>query len=361
MTDLEMYTSILELLNKNREIALATIVSKVGASPARLSSKMIIIKEGLATIGTVGGGCLEAEIITKSKNVFKTGKPEVIKYHLDDEDPESWLICGGTVEILIEPVLQKNYELFNSAVNVIREDSRGILCTIIHENSSEKYALCGSRWIGKQPERSIADKITEMYDSVIDYEKPMTIEPSVFLDPLIPPVKLFIFGGGHISLYLSRFSKMTGFNTTIIDDRIKFANKERFSFVDNVVCDDFEKVFEKLSVDKNSYLVIVTRGHKHDKIVLEKALGTDACYIGMIGSKKKVVVTFRKLNEAGFDKKSLKKVFSPIGLNIGAKTPEEIAISIISEIIKLRRKRNDSKVDHMKSSIDTQVDKVLHN
>jgi len=349
MTDLDIFTTILDLLKEDKEIALATIVSKIGPSPAGLSSKMIIKKEDFDTIGTVGGGCLEAEIVSNARDVFLTGKPRIVKYRLDDDDPLNWLICGGTVEILIEPVSKDTDEIINASVSILEKFSEGILCTIFSEESTRKFLLSKNEWIGKGPDEEISSKIESHYSDVIKSEKSTTIKPFIFLDPLLTIPKLFIFGGGHISRHLAQFSKAAGFHTTVIDDRIKFANKERFSYIDDVICEDFEEVFKKIRIDKNSYVVIVTRGHKHDKLVLDHALQTNAFYIGMIGSKKKVITILKRLHETGYKEDNLRKVFSPIGLELGAKTPEEIAISIVSEMIKIRRKGKDGAVKHLKN------------
>ncbi|RKY85324.1 hypothetical protein DRQ09_07440 [candidate division KSB1 bacterium] len=358
MTDLGIYSTIVELLKDNKELALATIVSKESPTPAGLSSKMIIKKENFETAGTIGGGCLEAEIISKAKKVLDTGKPEIVKYRLDEENPESWLICGGNVEILIEYIHRGFFHTFQSAVNIIKESSKGIICTLVEKNRTEKYIISKKEWIGKKPDGEVLLKIEHQYDEIIENENPVRVESGIFLDPLLPSPELYVFGGGHISVYLSQFSKTTGFHTTVIDDRIKFASRNRFPIVDNVICSDFEDAFNKVKIGKNSYIVIVTRGHKYDELVLEKALSTDAFYIGMIGSKKKVFTIIKRLYNKGISKEKLLKVFSPIGLDIGAKTPEEIAVSIISEIIKLRRNGEKKEINHLRSTLNSVLSKV---
>ena len=358
MTDKEIYSEIVQLLENGEELILATIVSKEGPTPAALSSKMIVKKSGFETVGTVGGGCLEAEIIKKAQNVMRMEKPEIVKYRLEDEDPESWLICGGTVEILVEPISLNHKPIFEKAVTILMNDSRGVFCTVISENLTKKSIISGIDWFGEKPLEKITKRITSEYDTVIGDEKPQKIKGNVFLDPLIPPVHVFIFGGGHVSLYLSQVTKSVGFHVTVIDDRMKFTDKKRFPHVDNTLCADYEEVFEKIDIDGNSYLIIVTRGHKHDALVLEKALNTEASYIGMIGSRKKVITLYKRLIEKGFDRKKLEKVFSPIGLDIGAKTPEEIAISIVSELIKFKRKGREKEIRHCMQRIVHVMDKI---
>jgi xanthine dehydrogenase accessory factor len=153
----------------------------------------------------------------------------------------------------------------------------------------------------------------------------------------VPTPKVFLFGGGHISLFVSKMSHMVGFQVVVIDDRPQFANKERFPEAEEVIAEEFPFVFPKLQVTRSAYLVIVTRGHAYDQEVLEWALNKEVRYIGMIGSRKKIQTVYRNLKEKGFTPDQLQRVHAPIGLNIGALTPEEIAVSIVAQMIKIRR------------------------
>ena len=159
----------------------------------------------------------------------------------------------------------------------------------------------------------------------------------VFVESIVPEPRLYIFGGGHISLFLAKMGKMVGFKVVVIDDRPEFANPERFPEADEVIAQDFPAAFRNLAMNRSSYIAIVTRGHLQDETVLEWAMKTDAAYIGMIGSRKKNQTVFSHLQSKGVPKKRLGEVHAPIGLHINAETPEEIAVSIIAEIIKARR------------------------
>ena len=162
-------------------------------------------------------------------------------------------------------------------------------------------------------------------------------ELEVFIEPILTPPTLYLFGGGHISLPLAKMGKLLGFKIAVIDDRAEFASADRFPEADVLLAEDFTKSFPKLKIDKSSYIVIVTRGHQHDELVLEWAVGTPAKYIGMIGSKTKVEAIFSHLLAKGISKEQLGRVHAPIGLEIEAQTPEEIAVSILAEIVKVRR------------------------
>lgn len=160
----------------------------------------------------------------------------------------------------------------------------------------------------------------------------------VFIEPLAPLPVLYVFGGGHISLSLARLAKLVDFRLVVIDDRPEFANKERFPDADETIAGDFTTLLPQLTVNGSSYIVIVTRGHQNDAQILEWAARTEAAYVGMIGSKKKIRTIFEHLKTRGITEEQLSRVHSPIGLPIGAETPEEIAVSIMAEIIQVHRR-----------------------
>jgi xanthine dehydrogenase accessory factor len=162
-------------------------------------------------------------------------------------------------------------------------------------------------------------------------------EAEVFIEPILTPPTLYIFGGGHISLPLAKMGKLLGFKIAVIDDRAEFANADRFPEADTILAEDFSKSFSRLKIDKTSYIVIVTRNHQYDDMVLEWAVETKAKYLGMIGSKTKTKAVFSHLVAKGISKEKLARVHAPIGLEINAQTPEEIAVSILAEIVKVRR------------------------
>lgn len=166
-------------------------------------------------------------------------------------------------------------------------------------------------------------------------------EVEVFVEPILTASTMYLFGGGHISLPLARMGKMLGFKIVVLDDRSEFANPDRFPEADITLADDFTNLFPKLKIDKSSYIIIVTRSHQYDSTVLEWAVSTQAGYIGMIGSKTKIKTIYSHLESKGISRELLDRVHSPIGLTINAQTPEEIAISILAEIISIRRSSQD--------------------
>jgi xanthine dehydrogenase accessory factor len=254
---MDIFEEIVRLRREGRRAALATIVHVNGSIPSFESSRMLVREDGTIA-GTIGGGCVEAEVWAAAKEVMRAERPRTLSFNLNnDADYDTGLICGGTLEIFVEPIL--------------------------------------------------------------------------------PKPQLCLFGGGHVSLALSRIAELAGFEITVVDDRESFANLKRFPMATGLHT-SYEDAFEKLQPNPSTYVVIVTRGHKDDMRVLKWAVGTEARYIGMIGSKRKVIAVYRALEREGIPIETFARVHAPIGLDIGAQTPEEIAVSIVAELIAERRR-----------------------
>ncbi len=253
MKEADIYEEIARLRAAGEEAALATIILAKGSVPRREGAKMLVRADGM-TLGSLGGGELEARVREKAREVLESSQPERLHFELTGKQMD--MICGGEVE--------------------------------------------------------------------------------VFIEPLLPTPALYIFGGGHVSIPLAKMGKLLDFRVTVVDERPEFANPERFPEADEVIAKSFEKAFEELKIGRSSYLVIVTRDYRSDERALELALRTTARYIGMIGSQAKKETIFSNLQAKGVPKKALDRVHTPIGLEIGAETPAEIAVSILAEIIKVR-------------------------
>jgi len=245
------------LRNLGQRCALATIVEVRGSIPSYESAKLLVREDG-SMVGTIGGGCVEAEVWTAAREVIDTEKPRRLAFNLgQDAAYDNGLICGGQLEVFVEPVL--------------------------------------------------------------------------------PIPHAFIFGAGHISKSLSKVANLAGFATVIVDNRESFANRERFPEASAVHAAEYEEVFPQLNINETSYLIIVTRGHRDDMRVLKLAMATPARYIAMIGSKRKVLNVVRELEKEGLDRSAFEKIHAPMGLDIGAISPEEIAIAVAAEMIAVRR------------------------
>jgi xanthine dehydrogenase accessory factor len=254
---MDIYEHIVELRRQGRRGAVATIVNVRGSIPSFKTAKMLIRDDG-SIFGTIGGGCVEADVWQAAREVMESEKARTLKFDLN-QDPkyDTGLVCGGTLEIFVEPIL--------------------------------------------------------------------------------PPALLYIFGAGHVALSLCESATRVGFDVIVADDRTSYATQERFPAARKVHACGFDEAMTKLDPNESSYIVIVTRGHRDDMRILRWAVQTRARYVGMIGSKRKVIEIFRALRNEGLPAHLFDRVHAPVGLDIGAVTPEEIAVAITAELIANRR------------------------
>src|SRR3982075_674640 len=254
---MDVYDELIRLRKLGQKCAIATIVQVRGSIPSFESAKLLVREDG-SMIGTIGGGCVEAEVWNAAREVMETEKPKHMSFNLgQDAAYDNGLICGGQLDVFVEPV--------------------------------------------------------------------------------IPPPRAIIFGAGHISKSLCKVATLAGFSTTIIDNRDTFANRARFPEADEIFAEEYEEVCAKLPINETSYVVIVPRGHRDDMRVLRWAVGTQARYIAMIGSKRKVINVVKELEADGIARERMERIPAPMGLEIGAISPEEIAISVVAEMIAVRR------------------------
>ena len=252
----EVFKAVTEALQRGEAAALMTIVRAEGSTPQRVGAKMLVFADG-RTVGTIGGGCYENDAFWKARNAIETRKALVARYELsDDFAEESGLICGGQMEVYIEP-----------------------------------------------------------------------IEP-------VP--QLYLIGAGHIAYNLARIAGQAGFRMHVVDDREKFANAERFPDADEIIVDSIPDWLHGATLPANSYAVIVTRGHRHDLDALRALAARDLRYVGLIGSRAKVTRIYDALQAESMPPECLRRVHAPIGLDIGAVTPPEIAVSILAELIAVK-------------------------
>jgi xanthine dehydrogenase accessory factor len=265
---MDILEEVVRLRREGQRGALATIVHTNGSIPSFESSRMLVREDG-SIAGTVGGGCVEADVWAAAREVMRTEAPRKMVFNLNsDASYDNGLICGGTLEIFVEPIL--------------------------------------------------------------------------------PQPVLYIFGGGHVSMALAAAAHAAGFAIGVIDDREQFANAQRFPMASELFT-SYEDAFARIRPGAASYLVIVTRGHRDDMRCLAWAARTQARYIGMIGSKRKVLSVYKALEKEGFSAAELERIHAPVGLDIGALTPEEIAVSIVAELIAVRR--NAAGAPHKKVSL----------
>jgi xanthine dehydrogenase accessory factor len=343
-----IFTQISELLKEGRAVALARIIQHAGSSPRATGTGCFILDDG-AIRGTIGGGRLEYEVAGKAKDNFTAGRSLLLHFELTGTEVASAekMICGGVVDVYVEylsPANRETVAVFDRISELSRAGKRGILFTLVKEGISSGNTACraflaedGSQ-CGAVDGFSLNEKEKRQW---LEAGRTAALKPErdgfrLFVEPVEPDEVLYLFGAGHISTCMAPLVKILGFHLTVADDRVEFCNRERFPQADELLVAPFTEVFERINISSSSYLVIVTRGHLHDLTVLRAALRCAPAYIGMIGSSRKIKMIYQALLEEGFSQESLQKVHAPIGLKIGAESPEEIAVCIAAELIQVR-------------------------
>jgi xanthine dehydrogenase accessory factor len=254
---MDLYEQIVQLRREGRRGAVATITNVRGSIPSFQTAKMLVLDDG-SIAGTIGGGCVEAEVWQAAREVMREEKPRTLTFNLNNDPKyDTGLVCGGTLDIFIEPVL--------------------------------------------------------------------------------PPALLYIFGAGHVAYNVYKVAGIAGFDVIVVDDRESYANRDRFPEAREIIADDFDRVAQNLHIPESAYIVIVTRGHRDDMRILRWTVNLNARYLGMIGSRRKVIAIYKELEKQGIPAEKFANVHAPVGLNIGAVTPEEIAVAIVAEMIAVRR------------------------
>ena len=331
------------LILKGDSFTLATVISRTGSAPREVGACMLLRQDG-STHGSVGGGPMEAQALVLAQKVLISGQLEVMVFEFSGKNAaDSNAICGGRVEVLLERWDAGDTQ-FTEVVNTLQLASatqqKAWLVTSIpkasfrntHTVVFQDNRMVGASLIGITPEQ------------IIRFSQPGLIETDqgrVLISPLGTQGVVYIFGAGHVGKSLAEFTTAVGFRTVVLDDRLELTTRPRFPSADRlVVLTAYSNAFDSLEIDENSYIVILTHGHQHDQEVLTAALHTRAGYIGMIGSRRKVKLVFDELRSEGFSEADIQRIHAPIGLAIEAETPEEIGVSIVAEMIKVRARLN---------------------
>lgn len=347
----DFFKTVKSAQDNNENFVLATILEKTGSAPRSEGAKMLI-KQDLSIDGTIGGGLVEALVIKAAAKIHQDRKFRVEEFLLSNKDAASLgMVCGGDVKILLEYIDwqdEKARGFFEEILTLHDKKIEFVVITKIPQvgdengpesNSLEKWACTETGFYGRESDEilSLVKEIKENFYQ-LKYKEAYLQREGYFVEPIFNTENVCILGGGHIGKVLAQLCKNLGFYVSVVDDREEFANANRFSNVDEiVVAPGFENISDYVKINNHSFVIIVTRGHSYDKEVLAQMLLTDAKYIGMIGSSNKRNHVYQCLLEDGFSFTDLDRVYSPIGLPIHADTPEEIAVSIAAEMIKVRR------------------------
>ncbi len=351
-----LYQQILNNLLDSKHLVEITIIEQNGSTPRTAGTKMLFLADGSIS-GTIGGGLYEAKAIEQAKNILanaenhKLYNASTLQFDLETKakPTDMDMICGGTLRLLFEYIeaSKKNIELYEHIVNI---EKIGGLAVIVTKMSFGDLDRENNIILEKGLYSSVLDVhninqslILEVWEQIENnnFKNYFVNSFEYCFDVIKKPYTLHIFGAGHVACELAKITNFLDFKTIVLDDRAEFCNKERFAESEIVVLPSLEQgqveeYFKSQILDEQSGIIIVTRGHARDKDVLICSLKNKSGYVGMIGSKSKKQTTYNYLLENGFNENDLQRVHSPIGLTIGAQTPEEIAISIAAELIMWR-------------------------
>jgi xanthine dehydrogenase accessory factor len=346
-----IFQAALDLRHVGQHAVFVTVVSAEGFVPVSARRKLLVTSTGLLT-GHSGSDILDADIRAEAQRVMAQGpqRPTALRVLTQEAVASGWYRSWG-VELLIEPVDAQGDEMLGAVVALEKTGHRGALVTILTEHPrfpprQRKLLVCDDgTTVGSlrdtQLEAAVRDRSQEVMLGeqclLQDYPSAEGSPLRLLFEPILPTPTVWIFGGGHIVSPLTRAATLAGFSVCIIDDDPAFANPERFPEAEAVLAMPFTHVGEKVDFGQDDYVVVMTRGHAHDHTVLEQIYDCPARYLGMLGSKSRIARLWQDLEARGIARQWLAWVHAPIGISIQARSPEEIAISILAELIQVRR------------------------
>jgi xanthine dehydrogenase accessory factor len=339
-----IYEDIEQLIRGGETVATATVVTTQGSTPREVGAKMVIRPTG-ETVGTIGGGCGEAEVWQAAMDALKDGRRRLVTLDLTgDITLNTEMVCGGVMKVFVDLWDVGDLEILQAAHEAVRGDGRFAMVTPLTTDDSRPHMLVlpEGQTVGSLgdhgAEASMLPSALEALEEGASRTVPGTeTRPAMFIEVLVAPPTLFIAGAGHIAVPLARMGAMLGFRVVVLDDRPTFANEERFPEAGEVIAASFGETLASYPLDGHTYVVLMTRGHAHDLECLTEVIDKPVAYLGMIGSRRRVRGVLELVKEKGHADELLARVHAPIGLDIGALTPEEIALSVMAEVVKARR------------------------
>lgn len=351
-----IYLQIPTGLKDNSELVIATVTATSGSTPQKAGSSALFNRSGLVS-GTIGGGILEGKVGEVAMEATISKKSDIYNFTLNNNTPDGEdALCGGMISVLVDSEPGEYIQVFTEMKQASEARSPGILVTTVKGKEGESPVI-KRYWImagliSSLPEDIRAAVVSQASDLLslrdqagfreiaID-DRATEVKTRIFLEPIVPPLRLIIAGAGHIGKALSKIGRMLDFEITVVDDRPEFANPENIEAADHIISADIGNYISGIEKNKDTFVVIVTRGHRDDAKALRACIGSDAGYIGMIGSRNKVESMHREFISNGWStEEQWKKVCAPIGLDINSKSVEEIAVSIAAQLVRVKNSRN---------------------
>jgi xanthine dehydrogenase accessory factor len=340
----DIMADLILLAKDDMPVALATVVQTWGSAPRRAGAKMALTSDG-RIIGSVSGGCVENAVYEAGIESLKTNRPQLLHFGVADETAwEVGLACGGSIDVFVKPLNKKIFELLRP---VLENEEQAVHITVtrgpeemlghellFHENGQVHGSL-GAEWDGlvsKLAHETLSDGTSRRAVLNEDIE--------IFLEAILPSPALIIVGGVHIAISLTSLAKTLGYRTVVIDPRKAWGNKERFPNTDQLIQAWPDDAFKQIHVTRSTAIVMLTHDPKLDDPALKFALNSPAFYVGALGSKSTQAKRHERLLSEGLSEEQLSRLHAPIGLDIGAQTPEEIALAIMAEVVNVHRRQN---------------------
>ncbi len=359
----DIFKELLRILENDEPCVLATVVKTTGSTPQKAGAKLLIRKDG-GTVGTLGGGCVEGEIWSLAKQILQNhGSPLFRRFDLNEEfAARDGMVCGGTMYFFVDPIEEYNCFIpFAAEIMCVYQGSSPVAIATTVNNPGGKSHL-GAKMLIKQNgtfQGSLNDEKLDL--EAIKTGKRIAVSggniifqtedgTEIFVEGYNAPPTLILIGGGHVNKAVSTIASTLGFRIYVVDDRGEYVQRDRFPEAEGIVVDDYRDSLENVPAHFNSYIVVATRGHRYDDLALYAAVQTPARFIGLLGSKRKSLEIFKSLLKQNISPDRIKEIHAPIGLDIGALTPEEIAISILAEILMIRHGGDGSPM-HMKEKL----------
>lgn len=367
----ELLDELNRVIRLGQPVVYTVLVETRGSTPQKPGAAMLVFEDG-SQFGTLGGGCVEADVKRRALQLLDNGSREILSFQLDHQSGwDDGLICGGRMKMLVDPIRPGDdvsyFETFQAQLTA------GIGCTeavIFEAVDSDASGAVGDRFLFDRQGEMIACRCVEFGDT--ESEKTITAIPSILQSelrsleqrrrpyvsqgiaflPVMKQCKLVIVGGGHVGQMVAEFAGQSGFEIWVTDDREQYCSPERFPRAKQLIVAEIDDAVSQIDFDENTFCIIVTRGHSQDGVALSLIAKTAAYYVGMIGSKRKIKLIFEELLRTGIPRDALQRVHAPLGFQIGSQTVPEIAVSIVAELIAYRNLETLPAAYHKKSLVD---------
>lgn len=329
-----------QAVTNGQSVAYTALVETRGSTPQKAGAAMLVFQDG-SQAGTLGGGCVEAEVKRRALRLLDAGDAELMTFQLDsDYGWDDGLICGGRMKMLVDPVRPgDDLSYFDQYLDVLR-DGRGCTEAIILDQKKSEASAAAGRYLLDESGSVVCQRATgEPPASLFAGLRPVSDRPRAYVEnaisylPQLERCRLLIVGAGHVGQRVAELAASVDFDVWVVDDREQYCNQDRFPGADRLIVGPIDSSLSGLEVDENTMCIIVTRGHNHDEEALYHLAETKARYVGMIGSRRKIRLIFEDLLREGISRDALERVFAPLGFDIGSQTVPEISVSIVAELI----------------------------